>query len=351
MEELGRSLPLSEGMVDAEQGGKADLDRKDRVCLNCGTALSDKFCPHCGQKDIPKRQTLGELVMNFIGSFTSFESKFFQTVWTLVSKPGFLVKEYNSGRRERYYHPARAYVFISFIFFLLYLSIPEDDSDIIRTGNTVEVDGKRKNIQDLDLDDKNIPDSIKDQIKNSEDKILTLGSTSYKSKAAYDSTQSTLAEDKRDNFIERMAHYREIEINEKYKGRKEDFNKEFTATFLENSPKAFFFLLPIFALLLKLLYIRRDFFYTEHLVFTIYFYNFFFLAGIVSLLVELIPGMDWFSGITFLGIQVYLWIAMRKVYQQGKGKTTLKFILLNGIFTIFMLVALVVNAIVAFLQL
>ena len=103
MDELGRSLPLSEGMVDAELGGEPDLDRKDRVCLNCGTSLTDKFCPHCGQKDIPKRQTLGELVMNFIGSFTSFESKFFQTVWTLMSKPGFLVTEYNNGRRERYY--------------------------------------------------------------------------------------------------------------------------------------------------------------------------------------------------------------------------------------------------------
>ncbi len=351
MDELGRSLPLSEGMVDAEQGGEPNLEGKDRICLNCGTPLTDKFCPHCGQKDIPKRQTLGELVMNFIGSFTSFESKFFQTVWTLISKPGYLVKEYNSGRRERYYHPARAYVFISFVFFLLYLSLPKDDSDVIRTSNTIEVDGKKKNIEDADLENTNIPDSLKDQIKKSESQIIAFGSKSYKSKAAYDSTQLTLAEEKRDNFIERMAHYREIEINEKYKGRKKDFNKEFTATFLENSPKAFFFLLPIFALLLKLLYIRRDFFYTEHLVFTIYFYNFFFLVGIVSLLVELIPGMDWFSGIVFLGVEIYLWIAMKKVYQQGIGKTFLKFFLLNGAFSVFMLIALVVNAVIAFLQL
>ncbi len=351
MDELGRSLPLSEGMVDAEQGGNPDLNRKDRVCLNCGTPLTDKFCPHCGQKDIPKRQTLGELIMNFIGSFTSFESKFFQTVWTLLSKPGFLVKEYNNGRREQYYHPARAYVFISFIFFLLYLSLPGEDSDVIRTNNTVEVDGEKKDLKDVDLENLSIPDSLKEQLKKSDDQVLTFGSEKYKSKEEYDSIQLTLSADKKDNFIERMAHYREIEINDRYKGRKEDFNKEFVETFLANSPKAFFFLLPIFALLLKLLYIRRDFFYTEHLVFTIYFYNFFFLAGIVSLLVELIPGMDWFSGITFLGIQIYLWIAMRKVYQQGKLKTTLKYFLLNGFFAIFMVIALVVNAIVAFLQL
>ncbi len=351
MDELGRSLPLSEGMVDAEQSGEPDMSQKDRVCLNCDTPLTDKFCPHCGQKDIPKRQTLGELVMNFIGSFTSFESKFFQTVWTLISKPGFLVKEYNSGRRERYYHPARAYVFISFLFFLLYFAVPENDSDVLRTDNTVKVDGKKKNIEDIDLENINIPDSIKNQIKNSNEKVLTFGSKSYSSKKEYDSTQLTLAKNKRDNFIERMAHYREIEINEKYEGRKKDFNDEFTAAFLENSPKAFFFLLPIFALLLKLLYFRRDFFYTEHLVFTIYFYNFFFLAGILSLLVELIPGMNWFSVVAFFGIQIYLFIAMKKVYQQGGGKTFLKFFLLNGMFAVFMVIALVLNAVIAFLQL
>lgn len=351
MDEIEKSLPLSEGMVDAEQAGKAELSNENRVCLNCETPLTDKFCPHCGQKDIPKRQTLGELIMNFIGSFTSFESKFFQTGWTLLSKPGFLVKEYNTGRRERYYHPARAYVFISFLFFLLYLSLPEEDTNAIQTNSTIEIDGERKNIKDIDLNDPTLPDSIKNKIKKSEDKVFTLGSLAYKSKLEYDSIQLTFPKEKRDNFIERMAQYREIEINDKYKGRKEEFYKAFTAAFLQHSPKAFFFLLPIFALILKLLYIRRDFFYTEHLVFTIYFYNFFFLVGIASLLIELIPGMDWFSFIVFLGIQVYLWIAMRTVYQQGKFKTTVKFFLLNGIFSLFMLVALVVNAIVAFLQL
>ena len=242
-------------------------------------------------------------------------------------------------------------MFISFLFFLLYLSLPEESSDIIRSNNTVKVGGEKKSFEDLDEETKGlIPDSIQQQIDDSKGRVFTFGSKKYTSKAEYDSIQATLPETERDNFFIQRLYYREIEINEKYKDRKKDFNKDLSAAFLENSPKAFFFLLPIFALLLKLLYIRRDFYYSEHLVFTIYFYNFFFLAGIVSLLVELIPGMDWFSGITFLIIQVYLWIAMRKVYRQGKFKTTMKFFLLNGTFFIFMILAMAINIAIAFLQ-
>ena len=119
MDGLDKSLPPAEGMVDAEQAGKISTD-SIRHCLNCNTQLYDAYCPHCGQKDIPKRQTLGELLTNFVSSFWSYESKFFRTCQYLLFKPGFLATEYTAGRRERYYHPARMYVFMSFIFFLLF---------------------------------------------------------------------------------------------------------------------------------------------------------------------------------------------------------------------------------------
>jgi hypothetical protein len=127
MDELGKSFPLSEVMIDAEQSGTSK--RNNEYCLNCGTKLQDTFCHHCGQKDIPKRQTLGELLTNFISSFWSYEGKFFTTVKYLVIKPGFLATEYNAGKRESYYHPARMYVFISFVFFLLLFSLPDSDSN------------------------------------------------------------------------------------------------------------------------------------------------------------------------------------------------------------------------------
>jgi Zn finger protein HypA/HybF involved in hydrogenase expression len=120
-------LAAAEGMVNAEQGAKVESGNEKRHCLNCSTPLTDVYCPHCGQKDIPNRQTLGELVFNFISSFSGYESKFFTTCRYLLFRPGFLATEYNSGKRERYFHPARMYVFISFIFFLLLFSLPDDE--------------------------------------------------------------------------------------------------------------------------------------------------------------------------------------------------------------------------------
>jgi hypothetical protein len=75
MDELGKSFPAAEAMVDAEQNGAKRPVNEN--CLNCGTKLQDIYCQHCGQKDLPTRQTLGELLTNFISSFWSYEGKFF----------------------------------------------------------------------------------------------------------------------------------------------------------------------------------------------------------------------------------------------------------------------------------
>ncbi|MFM7485782.1 MAG: DUF3667 domain-containing protein, partial [Cytophagales bacterium] len=64
-----------------------------------------------------------------MSSFWSYEGKFFRTTKYLITKPGFLAQEYCAGKRESYYHPARMYVFISFVFFLAFFSIPEDPEE------------------------------------------------------------------------------------------------------------------------------------------------------------------------------------------------------------------------------
>lgn len=91
-----------------------------------------------------------------------------------------------------------------------------------------------------------------------------------------------------------------------------------------------FITLPLIALLLKLLYIRRkQFYYVSHIIFTIHFYCFVFLLLLVSFAIsefghwgELVGNLLIASGF------VYLFIAMLRFYGQGGGKTFLKFLLL-----------------------
>ncbi len=85
MDELSKSFPEAEGMIDAEQSGKSK--RHNENCLNCGTKLIDTFCHHCGQKDIPKRQTLGNyFLISFLPSATLIALSIFAYLLVAMKK-------------------------------------------------------------------------------------------------------------------------------------------------------------------------------------------------------------------------------------------------------------------------
>jgi hypothetical protein len=107
-------------------------------------------------------------------------------------------------------------------------------------------------------------------------------------------------------------------------------------------------LLPFFALLLKLLYIRRGYFYSEHLVFSIYYYNFFYLAGSLQLLVQLVPWLEWMAIVITFWIMLYLLFAMKRAYQQGWVKTILKYLIFGFFFLILLSNGFVINAFAIF---
>jgi hypothetical protein len=101
---------------------------------------------------------------------------------------------------------------------------------------------------------------------------------------------------------------------------------------------------PFFAFLLSLAYIRRRFYYIDHLVFSLHFHTFVFVLMILlvikgALLPDLLPGaaLGW---ILFVLLSAYLLVAMKRVYGQGWGRTTLKFVLVGWVYFIVMALAL-----------
>jgi hypothetical protein len=103
---------------------------------------------------------------------------------------------------------------------------------------------------------------------------------------------------------------------------------------LENIPAALIILLPIMAFVLKLLYPLSRRYYVEHLLFFVHFHAFFFL--IMSLEILLTRLGDWIGfldpAVTLVTvaasfyIPVYLFLAMRRVYGQGRAVTFLKYV-------------------------
>jgi hypothetical protein len=155
-------------------------------------------------------------------------------------------------------------------------------------------------------------------------------------------------------LAKRLTRERLLQVCNKFKA---DNGKQFVRAMLDKVPAALFFLLPLMALILKVLYPLSKRYFVEHLLFVVHFHAFFFLVLTLQVLLDklgrlaLIP-----SGVTTAAIvavsfyiPVYLFKAMRRVYGQGRFLTFLKYIalLLAYVFG-FTLVMLVASLIAAF---
>jgi hypothetical protein len=103
-----------------------------------------------------------------------------------------------------------------------------------------------------------------------------------------------------------------------------------SGTFGENLqktfPKLIFILIPFFALLLKILYVRKKIPYFDHLIFSVHFLSCAFLLLLISELGSFIG--DWVNLVVYFLLMVYLYFALLRVYHQKKWKTFFKFLLL-----------------------
>jgi hypothetical protein len=125
----------------------------------------------------------------------------------------------------------------------------------------------------------------------------------------------------------------------------------FGRTLFENIPKMMFVFLPLIAAVIYLLYLGSGRYYVEHLLFVVHYHAFFFLGGLVILLVERLAtwtrdttassvfgGIGGFLIFVFaLYVPYYLYRAMRRVYGQGRIVTLIKYSIL-GVAYLFCLV-------------
>ena len=98
-------------------------ERKEKICLNCEAELIGTYCHTCGQKNLEPKESVWDLITHFLYGITHFEGKLFKTLKYLIIKPGFLSKEYLSGRRAGYLNPIHMYVVTSAFFFILFFSV------------------------------------------------------------------------------------------------------------------------------------------------------------------------------------------------------------------------------------
>jgi hypothetical protein len=336
--------------------------RTEKNCLNCGATVVGHFCHICGQENVVPKESFGSLVLHFFYDITHFDGKFFQSLKYLLFKPGFLSKEYVNGRRASHLNPVRMYVFTSAIFFLVFFMIV-NPKDLVKvnSNNTLNNKARQDIIEELEKEYKKSGadttillkkiERLKDyKLPVSAAALDSLGKSNDSSKGAksfeeYDSIQRTLNPAERDNwFLRGMA--KKFTYNKELRENPLETVSQWTEIFLHKLPYLLFISLPIFALILKLLNVRRSkFYYADHAIFAIHHYVFSFIVLLSIFLLAVAarnPSFEWLTVIIValcIIWPVHLFIAMLNFYKQGWLKTFAKFILLNilGFFSLLIL--------------
>jgi hypothetical protein len=329
-------------------------ERKEGNCLNCGAAVMGRYCHVCGQENVEPKESFWHLLTHFFNDITHFDGKFFITLKDLLFKPGFLSKEYMIGRRASYLNPVRMYVFTSAIFFLLFFSF-------FRSKESIKIDPEinGKTLGQIDKMDsatfakftshiteesgRPVGPMTREEFKRYADTIvrifldssgLHVAGAGYISLKEFDSLQHTNSREH--NWLKRQLIYKELELNEKYHNNKLEIFNATKEALVHSLPQMLWISLPLLALILKLMYVRRkQFYYVSHIIFSIHLYVFLFIAQLILFSIsKLNEGSDlslfnFILVILTLGLFVYEYLALKNFYGQSWIKTFFKFLLIN----------------------
>jgi hypothetical protein len=259
----------------------------DHLCPNCQAALNGPYCSSCGQRQIDLDQPFRELADEAMESFLSVDARIFRTLGPLVARPGWLTVEFLAGRRVRYIHPFKLYFAFSV---MLFLALALSGYSVVRID-----DGEDGVVTGLQID---------------------LGTEEENGDA------TAIDESKEPSLLDRvLGPVAELSENDP-----DRLNRIFT----DRLAKSIILLVPVFAALLSVLYRRRR--YVAHLVFSLHLHSFAFLALLIGLLVDLGmragEGDGLGNGLSVLVIAVYSFLALRRVYGQGRMFTVIKMVAL-----------------------
>ena len=95
-------------------------------CKNCGTKLKGMYCHRCGQYALDIYQPFWKYIQQYFENVYQFDTKVWQTLWLMFTRPGFLTREFNAGKINSYVHPFRLYMFVSVLFFTFFFMVAED---------------------------------------------------------------------------------------------------------------------------------------------------------------------------------------------------------------------------------
>jgi hypothetical protein len=121
----------------------------------------------------------------------------------------------------------------------------------------------------------------------------------------------------------------------------------FITTLFHNLPYMMLCCIPLFAFVLKVLYIRRHVFYIDHLIYALHIHTFAYTGIMLIVLATIglnraVPGpiAGWTIALLWIAFVVQIFLSIRRVYRQGWFISTLKFFTGGLVYVVVLLVAL-----------
>lgn len=388
-------------------------------CENCGTPLDAAFCPVCGQSRINPIRHAGHALEEVFESFWHLDGRVFRTLRDLLV-PGRVACDYIAGHRMRYVAPLRLFFVLSVLTFFVAQSVvhfgpgtvqltPTDTTarpsgsspgfadartveDVIRTRDAqiAEIRDAKKALAGVPFATPGLDRSIEVIKADAAKRIDALGAGAqppsvpkplllvddddelFEDSAKSADNPAGLVISGKPWHIERNPvvidgwprvsrwFNAQVAIAVRNAPRVQGDPDLLKTAILKTIPAALLMLVPVFALLLKLAFLRRGRLYLEHLTVALYSHAF-LCVGLLGL-----SALTWLQNMSAIAsldtvlsvlkfalwtwLPIYLLLTQKHVYGQGWWRTTLKFALLGSVYAVLLVLAIIPIFFVAFLR-
>lgn len=345
-----------------------------KACANCGAPMFGAFCYACGQPEKGMIRHLASVLSDVADTVFNVDSRVFRSIAPLYFRPGFLTTEYFVGRRTRYVTPFRLFFFLCVLsFFAMQATVNLGDlvhfdaSDQIRAAQTpadvqqkaasavAALEGARS-AAELSPGASSKVDRKIAAIRKAADERLAYFKTRADSAAKGEAPPQDPDADAPWQFNDKVwdpatnpikvpwlpafANTRLNEIATRAKNNlihARNDQRPLVAEVFSVLPQTLFVLMPLFAVLLKVVYIFKRRLYMEHLMVALHSHAFVFLSVLVIELLSLLhgwaatnatwaePPVQLLRIAACIWLPIYLFLMQKRIYRQGWIMATLTY--------------------------
>lgn len=336
-------------------------------CLNCEFPLTnEKFCPKCGQKTKRLDLSFKVIIHDFFANFFNLDAKIWLTIRD-IWMPARLPLAFIQGKRNSYYHPIKIFSWILFAFIAVFIFLIKGQlQELQRSNRAFEKAFWLTNLEhryDDIIERSTLPSDTLLQYKDSlfsiiptDTFLMSMASGSVDTFSAasdyynisipeFSSLTQTLGRD--------ILLLSENEILQKYGQNNIWVGKALVQVqkivqnldssiqfFIGNLTWVIIFVLLAQSFIFRLLYFRKKQKYAEHFLLQLNGITRFILLLILTMTMNSVFNLSLLPWVILAG-WVYLYLDLRRFYQQNSILTLLKTLIALGFFFILLLISLI----------